>query len=80
MLSATITGIVSTDKTEVSVTTLDATPVSLPYFAENITVLFALGTDAEIRHAVRRTPVTPQRRNTASIISGNAISLSKATR
>lgn len=44
--SAIISGIVRTDAKLTSATVFDAVPVSLPYFAANITVLFALGAAA----------------------------------
>lgn len=73
-------GIVRTETTEQNATTFEATPVSLPYFAENITVLFALGTDAEIRQAVRIAPPTPQSLNIQSIINGKTTSFNTITR
>ena len=65
---------------EQSETTFDATPVSFPYFAENITVLLALGTDAEIIQAVINAPEIPTSLNMTNIINGSAIVLRRITR
>ena len=61
-------------------TTFEATPVSFPYFAENITVLLALGTDAEIMQAVSNAPEMPTSLNITNIINGSAIVLRRITR
>ena len=57
---AIIIGIVKIEIKLTRATVFEATPVSLPYFAENIIVLFALGEAAVMAQAVRSVPVTPQ--------------------
>ena len=79
-LTAIIIGIVSTERSEQNATTVDATPVSFPYFAENITVFVALGTDAEIIHAVIMVPERPINLKITNIIDGNTRSFKIATR
>ena len=53
-------GIVKIEMKLTRATVFEASPVSLPYFAENIMVLFALGDDAVMAQAVKSVPVTPQ--------------------
>lgn len=73
-------GIVRTDTMEHIATIFDATPVSFPYFAENITVLLALGTDADIIQAVRSAPDIPTSLKMPYIARGKMIVLRKITR
>ena len=75
--SATISGIVMMDTSVVDATMLTESSTSRPYFAANIAVLFALGTEAEIIHAVIIVPPIPTSLNTPSIIRGITISLRK---
>jgi hypothetical protein len=58
-------------------TTFEATPVSFPYFAENITALLALGTDAEIIQAVRSAPEIPKTLKIPNIIKGKTMVFKK---
>ena len=74
-----MTGIVNTERSEQNATTVEATPVSFPYFAENITVLVAQGTDAEIIQAVISVPEIPINLNMQNIIPGNTRSFKKDT-
>ena len=58
----------------------EAAPVSLLYFAANITVLFALGTAAEIMQAVVSIGESENTLQSRSITTGTKISLIADTR
>ena len=72
---AIITGSVNIDTKLLNATTFDAVPVSLSYFAENITVLFALGAADEIIQATVNVESNDKILHILSIISGTAKSL-----
>ena len=69
-----------TETREHIATTFDAIPVSFPYFAENITVLFAQGTEAEIIQAVSSAPEIPKTLKMQNIINGKTIVFKRITR
>ena len=63
------------DKKLTTDTVCDASPVSLPYFALNITVLLADGAHEEIITAIRIVPLIPSSLYITYITAGKAISL-----
>ena len=61
------TGMVTMENRLTTATVCEAVSRSLPYFAANMTVLFAVGAEAEMSSAVKSTPEMPQRRSSNSI-------------
>ena len=74
---ATITGIVKIENKLTNAVTEDASAVSLSNLAANITVLFAVGADAESEQATRSAPEKPKSFNERIVKTGMAISLRK---
>ena len=75
---AIIKGIVRMERKVITATTLEESPVSRPYLAANMTVLFAVGALAEMMQEVSSAPVTPHRRKISSMRAGSTSSLSAA--
>lgn len=73
-------GIVSTDRKLTTAIVCEAAAVSFPYLVANITVLFAVGAEAEIRSAVQSTGGTPKSFKPPSMTAGNTINFKNATK
>ena len=67
----TIIGIVASEQMVLKDTILTESAVSALYFAANIVVFAAVGTLAEIVHAISTLPRTPQRYMTLKTKAGN---------
>ena len=60
-------------------TVCEASPVSLSYFAANITVLFAVGALADMISEVSSVPLSPKSLNRPRHMQGMSISFTSAT-